>query len=416
MITNYIKLALKVLARRKFFTFISLFGISLTLVVLMVATAILDNVFAPREPETRMDRTLVVYLLGLYGEKGGQDGAPGYAFLDRYVRGLPGAEAISVFAHSTPVAMYHDGKKIETHVKRTDGAYWRVLDFEFIEGGPFTQADDDNVNFVAVITEDMRKTLFGGASAVGRDIELEGRRYRVVGVVPTVPMTRLAAFSEIWAPNSTTKNPDYKRQMTGGYGALVLARDRADFPKLRAAFDERLKSFVFNDPKQYNRVVAGLDTTFDVFARVFGRALAGKELSKRTGALRTVLVVAALLFITLPTMNLVSINLSRIMERASEIGVRKAFGASSRTLVGQFVTENVVLTVIGGVIGFLLSVAALSLLNRVTPIPYVTFDMNGRIFFYGMLLAAAFGVISGVYPAWRMSRMHPVNALRGGVQ
>ena len=60
----------------------------------------------------------------------------------------------------------------------------------------------------------------------------------------------------------------------------------------------------------------------------------------------------ALLFITLPTMNLVSINLSRIMERASEIGVRKAFGASSRTLVGQFVMENVVLTVIGGAIGF----------------------------------------------------------------
>jgi putative ABC transport system permease protein len=135
---------------------------------------------------------------------------------------------------------------------------------------------------------------------------------------------------------------------------------------------------------------------------------------RRTTILRTIVIVAALLFITLPTMNLVSINLSRIMERASEIGVRKAFGASSRALVGQFVIENVVLTVIGGTIGFVLTVAALALLNRANPVPYMIFDLNFRIFLYGMLIAGAFGVISGAYPAWRMSRMHPVNALRGG--
>ncbi len=56
------------------------------------------------------------------------------------------------------------------------------------------------------------------------------------------------------------------------------------------------------------------------------------------------MVGAALLFMLLPTVNLVNLNVSRIMERASEIGVRKAFGASSRTLVGQFVVENLVLT------------------------------------------------------------------------
>ena len=54
----------------------------------------------------------------------------------------------------------------------------------------------------------------------------------------------------------------------------------------------------------------------------------------------------------LPAVNLVNLNASRIMERASEIGVRKAFGASSRTLVGQFVVENVVLTLIGAALGF----------------------------------------------------------------
>ena len=57
----------------------------------------------------------------------------------------------------------------------------------------------------------------------------------------------------------------------------------------------------------------------------------------------------------LPTVNLININVSRIMERASEIGVRKAFGASSRTLVGQFIVENLILTLVGGAVGFGLS-------------------------------------------------------------
>src|SRR5688572_6094002 len=205
MIKNYITLALKVLARRKFFTFISLFGISLTLVVLMVATAILDNLFSPRKPESRFDRALTVQVLGEYGPQGGRTSPPGYAFLDKYVRGLPGAEATSVFSQVGSTAMYHQGQKVETFVRRTDGPYWQIHDFTFLEGGPFTQTDDDAANFVAVITDEMRRKLFGGSPAVGKTFDLEGRRYKVVGVVPSVAFTRVSAFSEIWAPNSTTK-------------------------------------------------------------------------------------------------------------------------------------------------------------------------------------------------------------------
>jgi putative ABC transport system permease protein len=412
MINNYIKLALKVLARRKFFTFISLFGISLTLVVLMLATAILDNVFAPRAPESRFDRVLGVYVMGLYGEQGGRTGPPGYGFIDKYLRGLPGAENVAIYSQLATTVLYHDGRKIETYVKRTDGAYWQILDFDFVEGGPFTQADDDAGRYVAVISDEMRAKLFGsGASAVGRTFDVDGFRVRVVGVVRAVPFTRYAGFSEIWLPTHTTKLANFRHSMTGAFNGIVLARSRGDFEPMRAAFAERVSGFRFDDPKQFNRLVVGLDTTFEGMARLMTN---NKLDRKAAGVVRTVLLAIALLFITLPTMNLVSINLSRIMERASEIGVRKAFGASSRVLVGQFVVENVVLTVIGGTIGFVLSIAALWLLNRADWIPHASFDVNFRIFFWGMVIAAAFGLISGVYPAWKMSRLHPVNALRGG--
>jgi putative ABC transport system permease protein len=115
----------------------------------------------------------------------------------------------------------------------------------------------------------------------------------------------------------------------------------------------------------------------------------------------------------LPTINLVNLNVSRIMERASEIGVRKAFGASSRTLVGQFVVENVLLTLIGGAIGLGLSVFVLQALGASGVVQYARFGLNLRIFAWALATALFFGVFSGVYPAWRMSRLHPVDALRG---
>src|SRR5687768_10584201 len=131
MIKNYITLALKVLGRRKFFTFISLFGISLTLVVLMVVTAVMDNVFAPRAPESRFDRALVIHTIGIYGGEGGFTGNPGYGFLDKYVRGLADAEKTTFFTDTERVVLYHRGAKIETRMRWTDGAYWNVLDFKF---------------------------------------------------------------------------------------------------------------------------------------------------------------------------------------------------------------------------------------------------------------------------------------------
>ena len=413
MIRNYIKLALTVLGRRKFFTFISLFGITLTLAVLVVAAAILDNAFEPQQPESRFDRVLGTYYIGIYTESGGTTSPPGYGFLDKYVRGLSKAEATSIFTGSSPMVMYHDGRKLETHLRRTDGAYWQILDFEFLEGGPFTEADNQNVNHVAVITDDMRERLYGpNVSALGKTFLLDGQRFRVTGVVPALPITRRVGFSEIWTPIRTTKG-EYQKAMIGNFGAIVLARSPDDFAALRSEFQQRLTQFQFDEPGPMNRVVAGLDTLFEATAR----NLMGNQTDiDRPAMLRLIIVILGLLFITLPTVNLVSINLSRIMERASEIGVRKAFGASSRTLVGQFVMENVVLTVIGGTFAFALATWVLAMISNAQFIPYAIFEVNPRIFGYGMLLAAFFGIVSGVYPAWRMSRMHPVNALKGGAQ
>lgn len=409
---SYLKLALKVLGRRKFFTFISLFGISMTLVVLMVATAILDNFFAPRTPESRFDRVLCVYRVTQWGPQNIETTEPGYAFLQQYVKTLRDVERTAIFSNAESTPIYKGSEKIDATVKRTDADYWQILDFRFLEGAAFSATDDAAGAHVAVISEDLRDKLFGPGPAVGRTFEIEGDTFRVIGVVPRVSITRTAAYGDVWAPIGSLKSSGYRHDMMGSFNGLVLAHSRDDFARLKLEFQSSLRTFPL-DRKLYTEVRTGLDTPFEALARLLTHNKAGD----RGGIIvKSVFALLAVIFMTLPALNLVTLNLSRILERASEIGVRKAFGAPRPALISQFVVENVVLTLIGGAVGFGLAVAALAALTSSGLIPNAQFEMNVRIFAYGMLLAAFFGVFSGVYPAWRMSRLNPVNALRGGAQ
>ena len=239
MIRNYLKIALKVLGRRKFFTFISLFGIGVTLMVLLVATALLDYVFAARTPEVHADRMLGVYRLTMKGAEDTESGQPGYAFLDRTARPLaklPGVERIAFVTSARTAVSYLNGRKIQSAMRRADGEFWRVLAFDFVEGGPFTVDDDAAGRFVAVISETTRERFFGRQPAVGKVMEVDGQRFRVVGVVRDVPILRYASSADLWVPVTTAKTSAYKSEWLGDFSALILARGPADLPQIKAEY------------------------------------------------------------------------------------------------------------------------------------------------------------------------------------
>jgi len=411
MLKNYLKLSLKILGRRKFFTFVSLFGIGFTLLVLTLAAAMLDHVFSSYPPESRGDRTLVIDNVRMQGKDSMSTGPGGYAFYDRYMRGIPQVERLSIASQPETVISYWKGARLKSLIKRTDADFFRILDFEFIEGGPFGEADVSEGRFVAVINESTRTKFFGGGSALGQAIEADGQTFRVVGVVPDVPIYRLMTTGDLYVPVTTSKTDEYKTRLRGGFFALFLLKDKDAVESVQQEFKARLARVEL--PPQFDRIYAVPETFFGSFARLFIGDFQTEDAGSR---LMAILLTAAALFMILPAVNLVNLNVSRALERASEIGVRRAFGASARDLLLQFLFENVVISVVGGVLALACSALVLALLNQSDLIPFAHFSMNWRIAAWGFAFALAFGVISGVWPAWRLSRLTPIQALAGGVK
>ncbi len=413
MLRNYLILSWKILRRRRFFTFVSLFGICLTLVVLMLVTALLDHSFGAMSPEVNINRMLGVFQVTLTSEDTEYRGEGGYRLFDQHLRGVSGVEHLSLATTPEVALSFVDGQRIAFQARRVDSAFFKVLQFEFIEGGPFTGADEAEARPLAVISRETRRRLFGGEAATGLNFELQGRRYEVAGVVENVPAFRTISAADVWLTITSAPSDAYKFGLEGRFQALMLVAPGADRQALRGEIERRLAEVDVAGESEYETLQATVETPFESLARKITDELdLGDEDSSAVSRLRALLGLAALLFMALPSLNLMNLNISRILERASEIGIRKSFGASSRTLVGQFLVENVLLTLIGGGLGFVLATVALELVSGTALVSYAVVGMNFRIFGWGLLFTLIFGVLSGVYPAWRMSRLQPQQALR----
>jgi putative ABC transport system permease protein len=413
MLKNYLLTAYKVFLRRKLFTAINLACIVLTLVVLMVVTSLLETAFFPKGVEGKSDRFLQVFMvrMGAVGGHGRSNTPLGYKLIDKYLKPMPGVERVAAVTIPSSVSVYQGERVSELQMRRADADYWKVLDFKLLAGRLPTVDDDTNARQVAVLNLSSARKLFSGepAAALGHKIDVGGQLFEIVGEVEYA--MHLNAFADIWAPISTFASSDYHNQLTGQFTALVLARDAADLPRIRRAVEQIARGVVPDDPAKWASVRFWADSKLDLFARL----TVGSDEVPDSGAGKLLAFVGGLmvLFMLLPALNLVNLNTGRIMERRSEIGVRKAFGATSVQLAAQLVVENILLCLAGGLIALAATAGALRWIENADLIPYLKVQMDLAVFGYGLLIASVFGLLSGVIPAWKMSRLDPVHALKG---
>ena len=413
MIINYLKITWKVLMRNKLFTFISLFGISFTLIILIVAASFFDYFTKSNYPAKKLDRIAFISYVRTWEKQLGEksynnysSGSASYYLLDNYVRTLKAPVKVSInSAFVTQVNSYVNSQKLELKIKHTDDEFWNILDFKFLAGRPYNKNEVKNAQNVAVISASVATKIFNKSQdAIGKPVEIDKINYTIIGVVKDVPFTSQYAYGNVWVPITTSKNDLSVKRLNGGYSAILLSKNKSDLPRIENEFQAALKKIEF-PVDGMNFIDCHADTVLENFIRF-------SPVDKKTFSM----LVSAILFILLfiPSLNLISMNTTRISERLSEIGIRKSFGATKITLTGQFLIENIVLTILGGVLAFIFSFIILKLFQPTGIIPTEGFPLNYRIFFTGLLFCFLFGFVSGVLPAYRMSRLQIVESLKGG--
>lgn len=444
MLKNYFTLAIKVLGRRKFFTFISLFGISFTLMILMLITAFFQTELGGDAPLGKKDQ--LVYLDYIETFKQYQDTIPevdsmlmdgvmrydttGYKYEDSgrsmsrgpgsikfwntHMMDIPFVKDRTIYMAQRSFDLFINSNKLTFSSTFTDGSFFNIYDFNFLAGGGFGNQQLDNQAQVVVLSKEACKSYFAiddnFDSAIGKEITLDRKNYTVIGVIDRVNNSFSFLKSDVFIPytNLPAETLNSER-FNGPFSCTFLAESSSKVKNVKEELIKKSKVIPLPNPEQHDQL--------EYFPATFGERYAWtmmlmdkpeESYKYAIGALAFLLT----LFFMLPTLNLINLNISRIMERSSEIGVRKAFGAHSGNILFQFVFENIVLTFIGGVIGFILAYLLLNTINGSNFLNGTILSFNYKVFIYSFLICLGFGILSGFLPALRMSRVHIVNAIK----
>jgi putative ABC transport system permease protein len=413
MLSNYIKIILKVLMRRKLFTIISLFGISITMTILLVGTSFYYAIVKPDYPAKKGEKIFFINHIHFYEEKGNNEylGSIGYHFLDKYIRPLTSPEKISIVSDFyVTLNTYINNKIIELDVRHTDEVFWQILDFDFIEGRPFNKIEVDHAEPVAVMNESTANEYFGTChDIIGKTIEVDKINYKITGIVRDVSSLNIDYYGELWVPLTTKKeelSSDEFRSIGGNFISIILSRKPSDLPEIENELQQVIRKFRSNYPDNVNFVEAHVNTRL--------RHYVENGLDISIVLFKLLLSLLILIFLLIPSLNLININVSRIQERHSEIGIRKSFGATKIDLVNQLLVENFIITSSGSLFAVLFSDIILNIIERSGVIPYVDLNLNIRVLITGFIICLLFSLLSGILPAYRMARLQIIHSLRGG--
>ena len=323
--------------------------------------------------------------------------------------GVPTVEAVSPeFRHFYPL-VFNDRTRSYS-VAGVYASYGRIRNAELAMGRFLTEEDVVQHRRVVVIGESLRHELFSGVPALGADLKISGVRFTVVGVLQKkTQITNYAPPDDLSAfiPFTTLSGMIDTRYLQD----IVLLpasnqfRDRI-VADLRAAL-ARGHNFNVND----TRAVTIIE--WNTFLAIITNVIIG---------LKVLLTIIGTFTLSIGAVGVVNIMLVSVAERTREIGVLKALGARRRHILLQILIEGLVLTFSGGLLGFVLAAALVKLIGSLPFLGPLFEDTSGRsdihlaVSISALLVSStiliAVGLIAGMIPALRASRLDPVQAIR----
>ena len=306
--------------------------------------------------------------------------------------------------------------------------FFSMFDVPFAFGGPWTDAADENAERVVVLDAATNRRLFGGENSVGRTLRVENVDYTVVGVLdrwrPQVKFYDPNNFEfeepeALYLPFNLVEpleidsagNDSNWKFYAGEEFADWLASEsvwlqmwgQLDTREQREEYQAFLDAYAMEQKKigRFQRPINNL--LLDVMALMHQFEVVPDEAKA--------LLLISIMFLVVSSVNLIGILLGKFLARAPEVGVRRALGASRRSVFVQHIVECEVVGVLGGVVGVGLSVVALDIINRLFDNVF-SFRLDLNMVAAALLLSLIAGLIAGIYPSWRICRVAPATYLK----
>lgn len=375
-------------------------------------------------PESNRNRTLYVKWVGVkYKENDNLlvNGALSLKTIQACFRSLKSPEAIVVTSPLQPrlVSVAKSKTRKKAYVLFTDDVFWKMFHFKLLCGAPYTKEEFDAGIKKVVLGEKLAKELFGSpAGAIGKNVQLSYVNYSVCAVVEDVSSMADYTFAQAWVPYSSA-NLDAATDpagVTGKYRCQIFARSSGDFSAIRKELNQRVTAF--------NAALG--DYYIDFYKQPDRRLIEtwrfGPGYPGVISHLFSSYVLFAILLI-IPAINLSGFTMSRMKKRIPELGIRRCFGSTRLGLIMQVLLENMIYSIVGGILGLFLSYGILHLIrDRLISTNYWGLDVgvtlpvevffNIPTFIAVFLFCLLLNLLSASIPAWRVTSVPIVNSLK----